>query len=100
MDSRRGRPTLAERGILPPIPGEAGPPVGRHCWITDPPGMPGRWAGVLVEWRRSGDAWEGLVSYVALVGGRPAVLQAWLDARRLAAVQPSRPVDLPRRAGA
>jgi hypothetical protein len=38
--------------------------AGRHCWVVDSPGHPGRWPGVLLEWRRVGQRWDGLVAYV------------------------------------
>jgi len=37
---------------------------GRHCWVVDSPGHPGRWPGLLLEWRRSERGWDGLVAYV------------------------------------
>lgn len=107
---RRGRPTLVERGILPsvprsvprpphpafrpvpeppprqllePVPRPAPHGAGRHCWVLDPPGLPGHWPGVLLEWRRERRGWQGWVSYVAVVGGRPSFVQGWLDADRL-----------------
>ena len=36
----------------------------RHCWVVDSPGHPGRWPGVLLEWRRTERGWDGLVAYV------------------------------------
>jgi hypothetical protein len=37
---------------------------GRHCWVIDSPGHPGRWPGVLLEWRQADEGWEGLIAYV------------------------------------
>jgi hypothetical protein len=37
---------------------------GRHCWVVDAPAQPGRYPGVLLEWRRRDQAWDGLVAYV------------------------------------
>jgi hypothetical protein len=42
----------------------AEPDGGRHCWVIDSPGHPGRWPGVLLEWRRTERGWDGLVAYV------------------------------------
>lgn len=39
-------------------------PPGRHVWVVDAPGHPGRWLGLLIEWRRGAPGWEGRVVYV------------------------------------
>ena len=87
------RPTLAERSehAAAPPPGEgAGParqrPVGtRHCWVDGLPDLPGRCAGLLVEWRRDReqDEWRARVVYAVDVAGRPVLVEAWIDARHL-----------------
>jgi len=92
MDGRPGRPSLTERGILPRIPRSVPAPGGdvrsggRHCWVLDPPVAPGRWPGLLVEWRRGAAGWEGLVIFTVTVAGRAVVVHDWVDARRLRAV--------------
>jgi hypothetical protein len=87
MSPRGGRRvTLAERGILPPVPVAA---PGRHCWVVDPPGLPGRWAGLLIEWRQADCGWQGQVTFVAVLAGRAVLVQDWLDAVHL------RPADAP-----
>jgi len=93
---RRGRPSLTERGILRPVPADRAVPAGpasrpaapapraaRHCWVADPPGVPGLWPGLLTEWRRADAGWQGLVCFAAVVGGRSMLLQDWVDAARL-----------------
>jgi hypothetical protein len=90
MTPRRGRPTLAERAAITQRLADArdgrdersgaGATGGRHCWVVDPPGVPGRWPGLLAEWRRVEAGWEGLVVFVASAGGKPALVQAWVDA--------------------
>jgi len=92
MTPRRGRPTLAERAAITQrvadakdgrderSSADAGATGGRHCWVVDLPGLPGRWPGLLAEWRRVGAGWEGLVVFVASAGGKPALVQAWVDA--------------------
>jgi hypothetical protein len=90
MTPRRGRPTLAERAAITQRLADAkdgradraaaGLTGGRHCWVVDPPGVPGCWPGLLAEWRRVGSGWEGLVVFVASAGGKPALVQAWVDA--------------------
>ena len=58
----------------------------RHCWVVDPPASPGRWPGVLVEWRRERDGgWSGRVVWVAQDECGPVVLEAWLSAALLVA---------------
>jgi hypothetical protein len=93
MDPRRGRPSLAERGVIPRMPAAAAPsqPVpaeapGRHCWVTAAPGLPGRWRGLLVEWRRGVSGWEGLVLFVVPAGADVGLRQEWLAASCLEVV--------------
>lgn len=58
---------------------------GRHCWVVDPPASPGRWPGVLVEWRRRPEGgWSGRVIWVAQDDDGPVVIESWLDAALLA----------------
>jgi hypothetical protein len=58
----RGRgPTLAER--VGAVGAASDAPSRRHCWVVDSPGHPGRYPGLLAEWRRAGDGWEGRVVY-------------------------------------
>jgi hypothetical protein len=60
MGKGRG-PTLAERvDAAPPTERSA---TRRHCWVVDAPGHPGRYPGLLAEWRRGGDGWQGRVVY-------------------------------------
>ncbi|WNV77518.1 hypothetical protein [Geodermatophilus sp. DSM 44513] len=88
--------TLGERaqrsGADPPQPPPSAPagtgphPVGsrgRHCWVHDPPGAPGVWPGLLVEWRQADGGWHGRVSY-AVAGPQGVVLvEAWVPAALL-----------------
>ncbi|WP_244277103.1 hypothetical protein [Geodermatophilus obscurus] len=56
---------------------------GRHCWVHDPPGAPGVWPGLLVEWRQSDGGWSGRVTY-AVAGPQGTVLvEAWVPAALL-----------------
>jgi hypothetical protein len=53
---------------------------GRHCWVHDPPGAPGVWPGLLVEWRPAEGGWHGRVTY-AVAGPQGTVLvEAWVPA--------------------
>lgn len=56
---------------------------GRHCWVHDPPGAPGVWPGLLVEWRQGEGGWSGRVTY-AVAGPQGTVLvEAWVPAALL-----------------
>ncbi len=62
-------------------------PRAQHCWVVDPPQSPGRWPGLLTEWRREpSGAWSGRVAW-AVDGATPdadtVLLQAWLPAHLL-----------------
>lgn len=98
MTAGRGR-TLAERsaragigtgyddGGLPAASPPEVRPRAQHCWVVDPPQSPGRWPGLLTEWRREpSGAWSGRVAW-AVDGAAPDVdtvlLQAWLPAHLL-----------------
>ncbi len=100
MARRRG-PTLAERsGGRAATDDPAGPlahndtrvrPVGtRHCWVTGLPERPGRWAGLLAEWRLGAGGWQGRVVYAVDDGVATVLLEAWVPARHLRPVNPSR----------
>ena len=57
---------------------------GRHCWVVDPPEGPGRWPGLLAEWRRAPDGlWEGRVVYAVAVRDRCVLVEGWLGVHRL-----------------
>jgi hypothetical protein len=53
--------TLAERSGAGPAAEQR--VAGRPCWVIDAPGYPGRFPGIVLEWRRAGDAWEARVAY-------------------------------------
>ena len=93
----RGRgPTLAERsaaGTPPEVTADPDlaalqdrprPVLTRHCWVTVPD-SPGRWAGLLAEWRQDTDAggWQGRVVYAVDAGGSTVLVEAWVHARHL-----------------
>jgi hypothetical protein len=56
---------------------------GRHCWVHSPPGAPGTWPGLLVEWRQRDGAWEGRVAFTVTSPEGPTLVEAWLPASRL-----------------
>jgi hypothetical protein len=62
-----------------------------HCWVTAAPEHPGRHAGLLLEWRREGTGWLGLVTYVVPEERheRVRLIQQWLPATCLS------PADTP-----
>jgi hypothetical protein len=57
--------------------------AARHCWVTNPPGTPGRWPGVVLEWRRDEGRWQGRVVVVVLDGQAPSMICAWFDQDQL-----------------
>ncbi|HET9423147.1 MAG TPA: hypothetical protein VFO49_18555 [Nocardioides sp.] len=68
----------------------AAPPAGevcpaRHCWVADAAdGLGVKRPGLLVEWRRAGDRWEGRVVYAVRL--RPdawQLVEEWLPASLL-----------------
>lgn len=89
--------SLAERaalsGAVPsaPVPPPAAPPApaagrggeGRHCWVHDPPDVPGTWPGLLVEWRQREGVWQGRVAYAVPGPAGPVLVESWLAAARL-----------------
>lgn len=82
MGARERGPTLRERSGL--AAGERSPSGPCHCWVIDPSG--GRYPGLLLEWRRSGERWQGLATYLQVdEAGGYALVQCWLDADRLRA---------------
>jgi hypothetical protein len=77
------RLTLAERlersrprPDLPPA--DRGGP--RHVWVVEPPSMPGKHPGLLIEWRKERDGWYGLTVYVVETSSGRATVQEWLPA--------------------
>ena len=63
----------ADRSRLPP----------RHCWVLNPPSAPGRWPGLVVEWRSVAGHWEGRVVVVIGRGRDAAVLDVWMREEQL-----------------
>lgn len=89
---RSGR-SLGERaarsGIAqpePPVGGSGGRGErarGRHCWVHDPPGAPGVWPGLLVEWRQADGGWHGRVTYAGAAPQGTVLVEAWVPAALL-----------------
>jgi len=83
MAKGRG-PTLAERVGSAPSGDRA--PAQRHCWVVDSPGHPGRYPGLLAEWRRADDGWEGRVVYALDEPGSACrLVERWVPAACLEA---------------
>ncbi|MDP9397871.1 MAG: hypothetical protein M3P96_08670 [Actinomycetota bacterium] len=52
--------------------------------MSDLPGDPGRWPGLLAEWsQREGGAWFGRVVYAVVDAGRVVLVEAWVPAEHL-----------------
>jgi hypothetical protein len=90
MHPGRGGRSLAERAAesgvrapAEPAAATAAPGEGRHCWVHSPPGAPGTWPGLLVEWRQREGAWEGRVAFTVTAPEGPTLVEAWLPAARL-----------------
>lgn len=94
--SRRRGPTLAERRVATPVPRELAPGpatdepsrsrpvVTRHCWVVGLPDAPGRWAGLLAEWRQDATGgWRGRVVYARDSDGAPVLVEEWVPAAHL-----------------
>ena len=90
---RRG-PSLAEHsGLLQGRevraddvdPGRVRPVVTRHCWVSGLAAFPGRWAGLVPEWRVDvGERqWRAPVAYAVNDDGRTMLVEAWVAARFL-----------------
>lgn len=86
MSRSRGAP-LCDRVRVgaPAVSAAATEAGGRHCWVVDSPGHPGRWPGVLLEWRRHQLRWDGLVAYVIPEpqGAGVRLVERWVDAAHL-----------------
>ena len=74
-------------GAAPDTPAERRPGA-RHCWLTDAPGLPGRWPGLVVEWRRHAGRWQGRVLVVILEGQDTRVICGWFEQTFLTPVVP------------
>jgi len=92
---RRTGPTLADRlaasgGSRGPA-GDAAdasrerPVVTRHCWVAGLPGSPGRFPGLLAEWRhdQATGRWSGRVVYAVDEQGRVVLVERWIPAEHL-----------------
>jgi hypothetical protein len=97
MGRARGLP-LSERqragqGAPPPNSTKRteGPSIlAKHVWLVDAPGQPGRWPGLLVEWRQAPDGtWEARVVHAVPEADRSGirVIERWLPATALEPVQ-------------
>lgn len=89
MDRRvRRSPSLADRtrDRAPSEPSDVGG-RRRHCWVVDHAAPDAPAAGLLVEWRQLGGAWQGRVAYVVEVDGAATLVEAWLPASQLRRAQ-------------
>jgi hypothetical protein len=83
--TRRDGPTLAERvGATSSRGGDD----ARHCWVVEASGHPGRWPGLLLEWRHEDHGWMGRVAYALPDLDQPGarLVERWLPADHLIAV--------------
>ena len=68
--SERVRQGASETPSTPELPAEV-----KHCWITD---ENGRLPGLLLEWRRIGDQYDGRVERLVREEGAWIVVEEWL----------------------
>ncbi len=80
-DDRAQRGAGAASSAEPELPGYP----ARHCWVLDPAdGTLAKRAGLLLEWRRGADGWEGQVAYLCRRPGRGwLVTLEWFPERAL-----------------
>lgn len=82
MNKRGPWGPMAERVRQSAPPTDVPPPPGvRHCWVTDYDGF--RLPGLLLTWRRVGDAWDGRVVRLVRDGEGWVVVEEWLPATML-----------------
>ena len=81
MNAPRDRLNLAERSELSRSPQPDGrAPTARHCWVTGLPEHPGRWPGLVLEWRKvTASVWQGRVVYAVHDGRQTVLVEAWLS---------------------
>ena len=92
MNVPRGRPSLAERSRASlPVAAATGTPTGtptsaaalpssRHCWVSGLAEHPGRWPGLVLEWRKvTPSVWQGRVVYAIHDGRQTVLIEAWLS---------------------
>jgi hypothetical protein len=90
---------LRDRGLLtPPTPPSTSTPATeapvdgvaaivrmtsrepRHCWVVDPPGYPGRWPGLVLQWALTdADRWAGRAVFAVETGDHAGLIELWLD---------------------
>ncbi|WP_233517847.1 hypothetical protein [Geodermatophilus marinus] len=86
LEERAARSGVAPPPAHPPPPARGAgtaQPRGRHCWVHDPPGAPGVWPGLLVEWRQAARGWHGRVAYAVAGPHGPVLVEAWVPAALL-----------------
>ena len=102
MGRGRGVPLRERRRPEQPEPEVEGLPertssrrvaASKHVWVVGATGQPGRWPGLLVEWRRGeGGSWEARVVYTTPErdgdGDGVRLIERWLPG---AALQPAGP---------
>jgi hypothetical protein len=95
MNAPRDRMTMTERTELSrtPQPAER-PSSARHCWVSGLPDHPGRWPGLVLEWRKvTPSIWQGRVVYAVHDGRQTVLIEAWLSG---ACLEPAAALASPR----
>lgn len=76
--SERVHQTATGQSELPATPEP--PRTVKHCWVT---GRHGRLPGLLLEWRRVGDQYDGRVVHPVHEDGAWILVEEWLPAALL-----------------
>jgi hypothetical protein len=81
MNAPRNRPSMAERlQASAPAVAPAPAPASRHCWVSGLADHPGRWPGLLLEWRKvTASVWQGRVVYAVDDGRQTILIEEWLS---------------------
>lgn len=80
---RRTSGSLADRVAGTPSVASPGPPAVKHCWVVGPDG---RHAGLLLAWRQGAGGWQGRVVHPVLEPAGWVVVEEWVPAAMLAAL--------------
>ncbi len=70
--------TRRQQTTAPTTTASTRPGQPRHVWVVEPPSMPGKHPGLLIEWRQGRDGWHGLTVYVVDSPTGRATVQEWL----------------------
>lgn len=80
MNAPRDRPTMTERVLASTPAAASSVPAARHCWVSGLAEHPGRWPGLVLEWRKvTPSIWQGRVVYAVDDARQTILIEAWLS---------------------